>query len=68
MTAEMAKASREYGSAALLGTWAKIGKSKYQRCTGEIVEKTNQGWHVHGTKWVYQSRAAAFQATDYQNR
>ena len=56
--------TRETGEAALNGTWAKIGKSRYKRATGEIVAKIGNVWKIEGGS-AYQSRAAAFSAVDF---
>jgi hypothetical protein len=64
MATQFTKWANETGAAALNGTWAKIGKSRYKRATGEIVTKIGNVWKIEGGK-AYQSRAAAFSAVDY---
>jgi len=67
MTNEFTKWANQKGEAALVGTWAKIGRSRYQRVSGEIVSKTGNAWRVEGGR-AYQTRAAAFSAVDWANR
>ncbi len=52
-----------YGNEALTGTWVKVGKGRFERCTDEIVEKVSNGWRVVGGK-LYGSRTAAFASVD----
>lgn len=58
------KMAREYKQDALLGTWAKTGRSEYTRCTGEVVKKSNRQW-VTG-KLAFQSAYAAMSFVDYE--
>lgn len=58
--------SNDYRENALLGTWAKVGKSRYERVTGEVVEKVNGRWVAMGCCWS--SCAAAMQRVDYLNK
>lgn len=62
------KMQRDYLSSALLGSWAKAGKGKYQRCTGEVVTKSSQGWSLNGDKYVYRSAWACMSAVDHKYR
>jgi hypothetical protein len=64
MQTEFTKWAHAKGENALLGTWAKIGRSAYQRMTGEIVKKVGNAWAVDGAT-AYQTRAAAFSAVDW---
>lgn len=68
----MQRWARESAEAALTGgAWAKVGKSAYQRATGESVTKRGSAWSVRGGKYdhnVFQSRAAAFSAIDYSHK
>lgn len=66
MTGRLHQMAREYLTQALLGTWAKVGKSKYQRCTGEVVEKVGNQWSGVGMFWL--SAYAAMSHVDYLNR
>lgn len=65
MSNQFTKWAHEKGASALNGTWARIGKSRYQRVSGEIVAKVGSAWKVQGGH-SYQSRAAAFSAVDYE--
>lgn len=62
---KMREMARDYMRNALMGTWAKIGKSKYQRCTGEVVEKQGNQWAGSGSFWL--SAYAAMCHIDYRN-
>ena len=64
MATEFTKWANEKGKTALLGTWAKIGRSRYQRVTGEVVAKIGNVWRIEGGH-AYQTRAAAFSAADW---
>lgn len=66
ITQRMQQMARQYMQEALLGTWAKIGRSKYQRCTGEVVEKVGNVWSGDGLYW--QSAYAAMSRIDYINK
>lgn len=57
--------ARDYLQQALLGTWAKTGKSEYRRVSGEIVKKVSQRWH--GADLCWQSAYAAMSHIDYLN-
>lgn len=66
MQTEFTKWANAKGESALLGTWVKIGRSAYQRATGETVKKIGNSWVVDGVK-SYQTRAAAFSAVDWMH-
>lgn len=59
---DMRRASNDYRENALMGTWAKSGKSRYTRSTGEVVEKINNRWEFEGM--VYSSASAAMWNAD----
>jgi hypothetical protein len=63
-TARMRRMSNEYRESALLGTWAKVGRSKYQRATGEIVERDHRGLWAASDGWAYASCSAAMWNVD----
>lgn len=66
ITTYLQSRARDYLAMALLGTWCKVGRSKYQRCTGEIVEKKGRVWH--GIDLAWQSAYAAMSHIDYLHR
>lgn len=65
ITLALRRHAREYMAQALLGTWAKVGRSKYQRATGEVVEKRGGSWH--GIDLCWQSAYAAMSFIDYKH-
>lgn len=61
---EFTKHLKSSSQKSLAGEWEKIGKSKYERSTGEVVEKTARGWKLSSSKGetmgFYQTRGVAF--------
>lgn len=64
ITTTIQRNARQFMQSALLGTWAKLANGKYQRCTGEVVERKNGSWHGAGCCW--QSAYAAMSHIDYK--
>jgi hypothetical protein len=63
---KLTRMAREYRQRAMLGTWCKTGRGRYERITGEIVEKQGNQWFCDGLFW--QSLWAAMSRIDYLHR